>query len=225
MSPLRVGLIVLSRGNVDRGALSSLVSRSKALEQRLAAEYARYRPGAPWMIEIVPYGPVEVTSPPPSEPGVTLWQRLGHAYALWRYTESVDELAGVPTLALDSRIYVLAEPAEHASVLRVEGFSENGGRVGVARVELDATTVDLALFVAAHELFHTLGASDKYDSAGRTLVPDGVPEPLRFPLFPQPGAEVMARNRMLSPSVEVVPDDLEQLIVGRATAREIGWLD
>lgn len=224
--PLRVGLVLLEHGPVDRFALKLVVARTAALEERLAAEHARYRGGvAPRMIEIVPYGPVTVDEPPPSEPGNTYLERLVHAWSLWRYTARVDAAARVPTRTLDSRIYLVAEPTKSGHELHVEGFSENGGRIGVARAELDRSTVDLALFVATHELFHTLGASDKYDSTGRTLVPEGLPEPERVPLFPQPGAEIMARNRMVSASYEVTPDRLDELVVGELTAREIGWVD
>lgn len=229
-SPLRVALVVLQHGTVDATAMLSLIARTPALEARLAAEYARYQldggAGNPArMIEFVAHGPVRVSAPPPSEPGTTFFARLRHAYALWRYTRQADEDAGVQTRAYDSRIYVVAEPAKDPGELQVEGFSENGGRVGVARVELDVSTVDLALFVATHELFHTLGATDKYDDSGRTLMPSGLPDPERVPLFPQPGAEVMARNRVVSANYEVVPETLEELSVGRLTAREIGWSD
>ena len=43
---------------------------------------------------------------------------------------------------------------------------------------------DFALFVAAHELFHTLGATDKYDASGAALVPSGLAEPDLNPLVP-----------------------------------------
>jgi hypothetical protein len=225
-APIRVGLVVLQRGDVDPGAVRSLVTRAAALEERLGLELARYRPTlGRRFIEIEPFGPVPVSEAPPSEPGTTIWQRLVHAYSLWRYTRSVDRSASVPTHELDSRIYVLAEPGRSENGLHVEGFSENGGRVGVARVELDRTTVDLALFVAAHELFHTLGASDKYDADGRTRFPEGLADPDRVPLFPQPAAEIMARNRVVSAVEEVAPGDIDELRVGPLTAREIGWLN
>ena len=224
--PLRVALVVLEHGKVDMGAMLSLIARTPELERRLSVEYARYHPNEKSrLIEIVPYGPVQVTAAPPSEPGTTLWARVAHAYSLWRYTEHVDRVARLPTHTFDSRIYVVAEPARNPSELQVEGFSENGGRVGVARVELDTSAVDLALFVATHELFHTLGATDKYDETGRTLLPEGLAEPDRVPLFPQPGAEVMSRNRVISATREVVPENLDELFVGRITAREIGWID
>jgi hypothetical protein len=105
----------------------------------------------------------------------------------------------------------------------VEGSSELGGRVGVARIDLDPSSVDLALFVTTHEFFHTLGASDKYDATGRALIPQGLVEPDRVPPFPQRYAEVMARNLVLAPGSERVPESLAELGVGIETAREIGW--
>jgi hypothetical protein len=93
------------------------------------------------------------------------------------------------------------------------------------QVELDAaaTVVDFALVVVAHELFHTLGASDKYDAAGRPLVPSGLAEPERQPLYPQTYAEIMTRDRPVSPTAGMVPDRLDDFAVGAVTAREIGW--
>ena len=103
-------------------------------------------------------------------------------------------------------------------------MSEHGGRVGVASSELDASTVDLALFVAAHELFHVLGASDRYGADGSTLFPEGLAEPDLVPQFPQRYAEVMARNRPLSATEEARPESLDELWVGMKTASEIGWV-
>jgi hypothetical protein len=105
----------------------------------------------------------------------------------------------------------------------VEGSSEEGGRIGVARIDLDSSVVDLALFVVTHEFFHTLGASDKYDPAGRALIPDGLVEPKRVPLYPQRYAEVMTRNRVIAPGIERPPESLAELGVGTGTAGEIGW--
>ena len=107
----------------------------------------------------------------------------------------------------------------------VEGRGEQGGRVGVVEVELDETMADLTLIVVSHELLHTIGASDKYDAHGRALVPDRLAEPDRAPLFPQRFAEIMARNRPLDgKGNEAIPDRLDDVAVGPATAREIGWL-
>ena len=47
--------------------------------------------------------------------------------------------------------------------------------------------------VIAHELLHTLGASDKYDPQSLApIFPDGYAEPDRQPSHPQRMAEIMA---------------------------------
>jgi hypothetical protein len=105
----------------------------------------------------------------------------------------------------------------------VEGASEQGGRIGIASCDLGDDMADFALFVAAHELFHTLSATDKYDASGHTLVPEGLAEPERAPRFPQRYAELMARNRPLDAEREAPPTSLSELRVGPYTAQEIGW--
>ena len=71
-------------------------------------------------------------------------------------------------------------------------------------------------------MVHALGATEKYDAAGHTLVPLGLAEPDRMPRFPQRYAEIMSRNRPVSATDERVPEDFEQIAVGPTTAREIG---
>ena len=135
----------------------------------------------------------------------------------------MDVGSSLPARAFDSRIYLLLRAPRERERSWVEGSSELGGRVGIARIELDASTEDLALFVVGHELFHTLGASDKYDAIGRTLIPDGLVEPERVPLYPQRYSEIMTRNLVLAPGSERPPDSLSELGVGALTARELGW--
>lgn len=224
-APVRVGLVIVARGDADARALARLRGRTAELEKRLAEEYQRYQPGASGaMIQFAWFGPVSVSDTPPDEPEAGLWSRVSQNYRLWRYTRTIDSAAHVPAHELDSRIYVVIERGQFARANLVAGFGEPHGRVGVARVDLNVDTVDLALFVATHELFHTLGATDKYDESGRTSIPLGLPEPDLFPLFPQRYVEVMARNRVVGPSSEVPPETLAELRVGRQTAEEIGWL-
>ena len=78
--------------------------------------------------------------------------------------------------------------------------------------------------VIAHELLHTLGATDKYDLAtGWPRVPDGLGEPRRTPLFPQQYGEIMAGRIALSATEAAMADDLDSMLVGSLTAHEIGW--
>ncbi len=93
--------------------------------------------------------------------------------------------------------------------------------MGFARAELGQSSVDLALFVVAHELFHTLGANDEYDAEGRALIPIGLVEPERVPLYPERFADVMTRNLVLGPGS--IRPTRSPRGVGLETARELGW--
>ena len=76
----------------------------------------------------------------------------------------------------------------------------------------------------AHEMLHTLGATDKYDPVNDApRFPDGYGNPGQLPLYPQMFAELMAGRRMLSPNRWEQPDSLDQVVVGPATALEIRW--
>ena len=80
--------------------------------------------------------------------------------------------------------------------------------------------------IVAHEVLHTLGASDKYDFAtALPLHPAGFAEPGRSPLYPQAKAELMAGRIALGPREAATPHSLGQVVIGAATAYEIGWTD
>jgi len=221
--PLEVAVAFVQLGVIDPQALATLRTHFPSLEARLTDEYHRHGGRMTRPVNFTLFGPVTVDRAPPPDPDATLLSLAQHTYQLWRWTHAVDVGCGLPTRGFDSRIYLLVRAPHDSARSFVEGSSELGGRVGVARVELGASTVDLALFVVAHELFHTLGASDKYDAEGRTLIPEGLVEPERLPLYPQRYAEVMARNLVVAAGSERPPDSLSELGVGARTALEIGW--
>lgn len=219
---LRVAFVIVTEDAVDRAAIARVRSRVPALAARLRDELWRYRPQAPPPFSFVVYGPTPGGRAVPPPPGGGLVAALEHAYALRRFTSSVDEALSVPSRGFDARLYLVVRPATEMAA--VEGMSEHGGRVAIALAELDLETVDTALIVAAHELLHTVGAHDHYGPDGRALVPSGLAEPGRVPLYPQRSVEVMARNRPISATEEARPISLDELAVGAATAQEIGWL-
>ena len=221
---IAIALVRLER--VDEASLAALRARLPALEDRLASELARHHPGAPRPFRFELTTPVDAASPPPVPTADGPVDLVKHSMALSAYLKDIDTRAAIEPDLYDSRIYVAMRRPRKTERTLVEGRSEQGGRVGIVELELDAEAeaVDLALIVVAHELLHTLGATDKYDAAGRTLIPHGLAEPERVPLFPQPYAEIMGRNRMLSPTQERVPSSLAEIAVGSTTAREIGWL-
>lgn len=220
---LNVALVLLERGAVDPVAIQTLKARSSVLAARLNTEMHRYRKGPP-PFDFTVVGPVRIATAPPDASGNGFIALAEHQYELWRYLRHVDARAGVDPDAYDSRIYlVIHKPRSRIEM--VEGFSEEGGRIGVVSVDLGRDMADFALFVATHELMHTLGATDKYSpSSGLALVPQGLGNPEQVPLYPQRTAEVMARNLVISPGHEKPPTRLSELSIGRWTAREIGWL-
>jgi hypothetical protein len=219
---LRVALVIVEAEPVEQRALALLRARIRKLEDRLAAEFHRYRPDGPRPFALVAFGPVPEVVPPPRRVDAGLIGLGRRAWELLRFTRDVDARAHVPSRGFDTRLYIVARPA-HGAQAFVEGASEQGGRVGVALVDLDESMADFALFVAAHELFHTLGASDKYDAAGRTRFPEGLAEPDRVPQLPQRFAELMAENRPIDALHEEPPGSLDELAVGPSTAAEVGW--
>jgi hypothetical protein len=221
---LSVAIVLVRLGPIDGVAVAALRDRMRALETRFTEERRRYRADAPRPFALSFVGPVDVAESPPRATGEGLLDAARQSWALWRWTSRVDRATGLRAGEYDSRIYVAARAPANEERAMIEGESEEGGRLGAVEVDLDATMADFALFVAAHELFHTLGASDKYDAAGRTLVPSGLAEPYRVPQLPQSFAEVMARNRPVAPGVERPPENLDELAVGPWTAKEIGWM-
>jgi hypothetical protein len=78
--------------------------------------------------------------------------------------------------------------------------------------------------VIAHELLHTVGASDKYDAYGNPQIPDGLGDPNLSPLYPQKRAEIMAAKIASSETTSKMASSLKSCVIGNKTAQEIGWL-
>ncbi|MCC7383985.1 MAG: hypothetical protein IT384_19240 [Deltaproteobacteria bacterium] len=77
--------------------------------------------------------------------------------------------------------------------------------------------------VIAHELLHTVSATDKYDPSGQPSAPDGLGDPARTPLYPQDRAEIMAGRIAITAGSAKIPESLDDCTVGPATASEVGW--
>jgi len=220
---VNVAVVLVRMGPVDEAAIVSLRDRARVLEDHLTRELHRHRATPEKAFSLVMYGPVDATEAPPVVAGEGMIDLLKHNYAQWRWLRKIDARAAIDCGPFDSCVYLVVRPPAHERQWFVEGSSEQGGRIGIIEVELDPAMVDFALFVTTHELLHTLGALDKYDGTGRTLVPIGLAEPEASPLYPQRFVEIMARGRPISEGSEKPPETLEELRIGPVTATEIGW--
>lgn len=79
--------------------------------------------------------------------------------------------------------------------------------------------------VILHEILHTLGATDKYDLRnGLPNFPEGYANSQKTPLYPQNKAELMGGRIAITKTKALIPDSLEEVVIGTITAKEIGWI-
>lgn len=144
-----------------------------------------------------------------------LWS-LKLRFWAWRASGHVNEPE-------DIRMFVLYhDPALTPQVPHSLGLTK--GLIGVvyafAAPQMDGEN-DV---VIAHELLHTVGASDKYLSGNDApRFPDGYGDAHQVPLYPQRFAEIMAGRLMLSADRWQQAASLDETLIGPATALEIRW--
>ena len=158
--------------------------------------------------------------PPQREPGASmlstaLWS-LELRFWAWRMSRGSREPE-------DVRVFVLYhDPKLTPTVPHSLGLEK--GHIGVVYAFAAPEMNGANDVVIAHELLHTLGATDEYDPrTDAPLFPNGYGNPQQVPLYPQAAAEIMAGRRMLSPARWEQPEDLDDVVIGRATAAEIRW--
>lgn len=123
----------------------------------------------------------------------------------------------------DIRVFVLyRDPARTPTVPHSAGLDK--GLIGVVYAFAAPTMTATNDVVIAHEMLHTLGATDKYDPAtDQPLFPTGYGDPRQQPLLPQLKGEIMAGRIMVTPTLwEQIPT-LDDAVIGDATAAEIRW--
>jgi hypothetical protein len=146
----------------------------------------------------------------------TAFWSLRLRYWAWRVSANAREPE-------DIRMFVLFhDPALTPVVPHSLGLTK--GLIGVVYAFASPAMSGANNVVIAHELLHTLGASDKYNPANDApRFPDGYGDPQQIPLYPQLTAEVMAGRRMLSATRWEQAQNLDEAVIGPATALEIRW--
>lgn len=139
-------------------------------------------------------------------------------FRLWAWLH--DDIDGVTP---DVRLFVqFHDPYAEEFVSHSVGLQK--GLIGLVQAFADPAQTAQNNVVLAHEFLHTVGATDKYDpGTNHPYFPDGFAEPELDPVLPQRRAEIMGGRIAQTDRAAIVPDNLELVMVGNKTAREINW--
>ncbi|OUR64392.1 hypothetical protein A9Q79_08175 [Methylophaga sp. 42_25_T18] len=137
----------------------------------------------------------------------------------WAYQHTPDNIANNDRI----RLYVIYHQAQQGQVL-AHSLGLQKGLIGIIHAFADRDQNSQNNVVMAHEVLHTVGASDKYDRYNHPVYPDGYAKPEQKPLYPQRYAEIMAGRIALSKQQTKIPTHLKFTIVGEKTAEEINWI-
>ncbi len=190
------------------------------IENFFAEEAARYKLGMRQPVVIKLGSVVERVPPPPPTNGSALKTML------WSLSFRLFAWDNSPKVSVkpDIRLYLLFhDPATHPRLTHSTALAK--GRIGRVNLFGKAAYEKKNMVITAHELLHTLTASDKYDLAtGSPIYPDGFADLDKRPLYPQDFAALMGAYLPISETKHETPHSLSQTLIGHKTAREIGWV-
>jgi hypothetical protein len=157
-----------------------------------------------------------VIDPHPDRLQIMLWS-LKLRWYTWRTPDPPGPMVSI-------RIFLLFHDPARSSLLP-DSTGLQKGLTGIAHLFAASSQSGGNQIVIAHELLHTLGATDKYNLAtNQPIYPEGFGDATLNPRYPQTQAELMAGRIAVSPTQAVQPDSLRDVIIGQATAREINWI-
>jgi hypothetical protein len=200
------------------GALG--VQRFQPIEQFMREQAAVYALPLAQPVELR-LSPRINSLPPPTPdagnvPAIVLWSLRLRFWAWWNDT--------YPGARANVRLFLLYHD-DRTSPRLAHSTGLQKGLIGVVNVFATAQMSAENNVVIAHEMLHTLGATDKYDLRNTLpLYPDGYAEPELVPRLPQRFAEIMAGRIPLTPVRAEQVEGLHQVVIGPKTAAEINWL-
>lgn len=192
-----------------------------AIEAFFNEEAAHYRLALKQPFDLV-MGPVVSESPPlpPQDRNIlgVMWWSLKMRY----WARQIKSELGPPSqIQMFVRYF---SPQENTVLEHSLGLQK--GLLGVVNVFADAEYTKTNNVIIAHEMLHTVGASDKYNpKTAQPIYPSGYAEPEKKPLYPQEYAEIMGGRIVLSQTQSVMPEGLGVSVIGVGTAREIRWIE
>ena len=219
--PVNIYLINGDNSDLSEEYLKKIqLAEFKPIETFLREEAFRYGREDYASIQVQLVGEIDTLPPSPPHSGTALevivWS-LKMRWWVWRNAETIgpDPQIKMFLLYFDP---VQNNRLEHSTGLRK-------GLIGRINVFATKTMDKQNNVIIAHELLHTLGATDKYDPVtNMPLFPEGYADPDHKPLLPQSFAEIMAGRTPLSSTKAKTPAALEDTLIGEKIAHEINWL-
>jgi len=160
--------------------------------------------------------------PPARAAGDSILGNMWWSLKLRMYARRAVRASGKPPPQI--RVFVLYhDPSFTRQVPHSVGLQK--GLVGVVHAFAARHMTPTNNVVIAHEILHTLGATDKYDPQTLAPVfPSGYAEPDLEPRYPQTFTEIMAGRYAVDSRTFEMPASLGDVRVGPATALEIRWV-
>jgi hypothetical protein len=159
-------------------------------------------------------------SPRTPLPGANLVEQLRWALGMrwWLFRFDLQDLD--PDIIILARFQGAEEPP-----FRMHSVGMPRPRLALVSQIADDAMIDYNNVIFAHELLHTVGATDLYEpETQRPTFPAGYVEPHLTPPYPQRKGELMAMQTPLAPGVSKEIHHLDQATIGLKTLQEIGWL-
>lgn len=190
----------------------------RPIEAWLAGQAAAYQLEVDIPFELLLGRPLQNAPPPPPRQDKT-WERLRWAAALrwwaWRFD---DQGLGIDIIVV-ARFH-----GESTPYRQLQSIGMHSPRLALVKQIASELEQPRNKLILAHELLHTVGASDHYQpGSGRPRHPQGYVEPNREPRYPQPAGEVMSMAWPFAADIHIDLHELENARIGATTAREIGW--
>jgi hypothetical protein len=219
-SPLDVAVIPINGDGSEQAAATIRTLRASDfddIDTFLQRETARYGVKQPQAAQITLLPKLDKIPPAPPRDGSvlkTVWWSLQLRW--WVYQQSGSLLPQLGKI----KLFVLYHAPEDGVALE-HSLGLQKGLIGVVHAFADPRQAQQNNIVIAHELLHTLGATDKYDAEGKPIYPQGYADADLPQLMPRHAAEIMAGRYVNTAGRLVMAESLEQCEIGAQTAHEI----